>query len=162
MPGRPSTASQQCCGRFAPRHRICHSVSLLLVCVPGTAHAARELHARALLDHVRGLVRDRVQVGLITKGDVIARGIGFGAHLLAGRCGFAANVGADLAQVIGSAERCLDAVEIGKATAGSAHASGGGAMHGSVIIGFDVSTSLDGLRARFRQCREPTMRCIHP
>ncbi len=114
-----------------------------LVGIAGLAHAAFELHTRALLDHVRGLVRRRVQVRLAAKGDVITRGIGRSAHLLAGRRGFAADMGAHLAQVVGAAKSPLDLVEVRQGATGSAHAGSSRVMHGSRIIGCNIPTALD-------------------
>ena len=150
------------CHGLAADDCISDLIGVLFVRVTCLANAARELHASPLLDHVRGLMRDRVQVGLATKGDVITRRVGDGADMLASRRGFAPDVGADLAQVVRPTKRCLDVVEVGQAAAGAVYTCGCSVMHRSGILGFNRSVSLDGRRAGFRQCREPAMRCIHP
>jgi len=74
------TIEQRLC-RLALHHQRCDLVGVLLVRVAGRADAALQLHAAALLDDVRGLVRRGEQVGRVAEHDVAAGRIGLGAHI---------------------------------------------------------------------------------
>ena len=107
---------------------------MLLVDVARLADAALHVHALALLDHVRGLVRGQEDVGLAREGDVRAGGVALGAHLGAGLGGLAADVGLHPRQVMGGAERGLDPIEVRERTAARLDAGGGGAAD-IVVVG---------------------------
>ena len=66
---------EQCLGALAPHDGIGHGVRVSLVGIAHLSDATLELHARALLDHVRGLVSHGVQIGA-AEHDVVPRGIG--------------------------------------------------------------------------------------
>jgi hypothetical protein len=82
-----------------------------LVRIARLAHAALQLHAAALLHHVRRLVRRRVQAGRAGERDVRAGGVGLGAHRLRRGLRRAAHVGRDAAHVV-AAERPLDLLAV--------------------------------------------------
>jgi hypothetical protein len=65
-------------------HAVGRFVGLALVDIARRADPALELHAAALLHDVRGLVRDRMQVGAIEH-DVVSRRVRLGAHRLRAR-----------------------------------------------------------------------------
>jgi hypothetical protein len=62
------------------------------VCVTRLAYASWQRHARALLHHVRGLVRGRAQIGRGREGNAFTRGVRCCAHRPAGIGGRAADV----------------------------------------------------------------------
>ena len=73
---------------------------MLLVLVADLADAALQLHAAALLDHVRSLVSRRVQIGRAREGDVVAGRVGLGADRAARVRRWAADVGLDPGDVV--------------------------------------------------------------
>ena len=79
--GRCRAAPDYAPGRASPRRdsprttRAATASACRSVRVASLAHATRQRHARALLHHVRGLVRSRVQVGRARESDGIARGV---------------------------------------------------------------------------------------
>lgn len=81
--------------------------------------------------------------------------MGLGADVLAGCRGFAADVCTDMAQVVSPTERLLDLVEVGKRAAGSTHACGSSAMHGSGIIAIRVAARLNRARASLDSAVSP-------
>jgi len=82
---------------------------VLLVRISDVADAALQLHAAALLHHVRGLVSHGVQIRALAEHDVIARGVRAGTHRLRTRRGFGPRVRPDLRDVV-SAECALQPV----------------------------------------------------
>jgi hypothetical protein len=78
---------EQRLGALAANDRVGHGIGVLLVSVTGGADAALELNAAALLDNVRRLVRDRVQVGAAAKDHVVPGGVCLGTHTARGRGG---------------------------------------------------------------------------
>lgn len=89
-----------------------HRIGVLLVRVAGAADAAAEVHARALLDDVRRLVRHRMQVSATIQDDVIARRVRPGAHLAGARGCVLPRVRLDPRDVV-LAERALDLIGVG-------------------------------------------------
>ena len=70
-------------------------IGILLECVAHLADSAKELHALALLHHVRSLVRRGVQTRRLPECDLVPRRIGIGAHACGRRGRRTANVRAD-------------------------------------------------------------------
>jgi hypothetical protein len=112
--------------------------------------------ARLLVAGPRAQLRARPYADLLAaKRDVSTRGMGLGADVLAGCRGFAADVCTDMAQVVSPTERLLDLVEVGKGAAGSTHACGSSAMHGSGIIAIRVAARLNRARASLDSAVSP-------
>src|SRR5262249_48001285 len=105
--GAAGHLAEQSLGAAARDDLIGDRVGVALVGVAGRADAARELHAAALLDDVRCLVRGGVQVGCTGERDVIAGREPGGAHVAAGLLRRTVGVGLDAADVE-PAERALD------------------------------------------------------
>jgi hypothetical protein len=100
---------EQLLGGVAGDHAIGDRVGLALVGVTRRPDPAFELNAAALLNHVRRLVGDRVQVGARTEHDVVAGGVGLGTHGARGRGRLVAGVRPNRRDVM-TAERTLDRI----------------------------------------------------
>ncbi len=87
---------------------------MALVLVARFADAGLEVDARALLHHVRGLVRRRVQIGRTRERDVAPRRVRRSSHRLCRRGGVRAEVGLHPAHVV-TPEQLLDATEVREA-----------------------------------------------
>jgi hypothetical protein len=105
-------------GRLAGDHRFRDGVGVALVDVAALADAALEGDPGALLHDVGGLVGRGVEIGRAAEGDVATGGVGLSAERGAGRRGLAADVGADVAHVVG-AEGPLDLIGEGQGAAGA-------------------------------------------
>lgn len=78
--GGGSRGVEQRLGRLAAIHAVGHGIGQLLVAIAGLADAAGDLHARALLNDVRGLVRGHAEGGRRRERNVLADRKGLGAH----------------------------------------------------------------------------------
>jgi hypothetical protein len=139
-----AVAVEQALGRLALDHGVGDCVGVLLVGISDLADPALQVHAGALLHHVRRLVRRGVEVRRAAERDVIAGGVGLGADRLAGLPGRAADVGLDAADVV-TAECGLDAIDVGQFARRLCQAGLGRGVDVVVLRGrLAVGPSLDG------------------
>ena len=105
-----SSLREEVCHRPSCDHAIGDRISILLVLVTGLANAAEELHAPALLHHMRGFVRRGVQARRRPERDLVPGRVRFRAHACRrGRC-CTTHVGADRGHIVRRPERRLDPV----------------------------------------------------
>ena len=87
---------------------------MLFVSVTDFPNTPLKLYPCSLLDHMRCLVRRRVQTRRPGKRHMFTRCVGLSPHLLRTRSGLAVGMGFDMAHIV-SAERALDHIEVGSA-----------------------------------------------
>jgi hypothetical protein len=117
-----SVARQQIGSALAAHDAVGDLVCVALVGVADLADPALEVHAGALLNHVRGFVRRGVQIRRTRERDLVPGRVGFGADRAARGLGVAADVGLDAAHVV-AAEQPLDRVRMRQRTAGAGYAA---------------------------------------
>jgi hypothetical protein len=105
-------------GGLAGDHGIGHRIGVLLVRIAGLAHAAAQLDPGALLHHVRGLVRRRVQIRRFAERHRRAGRIRGRSDLLARLGRRAADVRLDARHVVAPEQR-LDLRAVGQRLAGA-------------------------------------------
>jgi hypothetical protein len=95
---------------------------MAFVRVPHGADATLQLEVAALLNDMRGLVRNGVQIGAAPQDDVIAGRVRLGTHGLRGRSGLGTCVSLDRRDVVAT-ERALKHIRERQGRSGRRHAA---------------------------------------
>ncbi len=100
---------QEVLGRLASDNPIRDCIGMVLVGVTDGADPAFQLDAAALMNGMRGLVRDGVQIGAVPQDNVVAGCVGVGTHGLRGSNRFGTRVCPDRRDIV-AAERPLERI----------------------------------------------------
>ncbi len=125
-------AVQEIFGGLTGDHPIRDCIGMALVGVTDGADPAFQLDAAALLNGMRGLVRDSVQIGTAAQDDVIVRRVRLGTHGLCGRSRFGAGVSPDRRDVVAT-ERALERVRARQGRGGRRQPPGRRGMHDRLV-----------------------------